>query len=805
MQQQIFEQQTDDNVNFQEIVGKYLQHWKWIVAITLLFMTIAFLYLKGEPSIYQSTSTVLVKDDKRGGLVTDIDLFSELGGSRGYSNLYNEIEMFKSRDLVKKVVKSLELNTQVTKIGGPLSANKYYYNDDTPFEFKFIDSTIDHYTSNYTIDLTSINQETFVAHQIYNEFGSEVNNLLGEFKYGQSFETKGGKIIINKTDNFGDEHIGENIVFKVSTLESATNKWKSNFEVLPSISKEASVLTLTAQGLMKLANNDFLNQIIVIHEQNAIADKNEITKNTSEFIAERMNVLSEELSKVEGVNEKFKTDNKLVDVEKNATIILQQESNIEDRIIQTNIQLSMSDYLKEYLEASNDNVSLLPSNLGFKDISINQMSSDYNRLVLDRNKIIANSNPNNPIALQILSQINSVKNSLTQSLINSKKSLQLELKELEKESRKYNSRLSTIPEMERRFREIQRQQNLKETLYLYLLEKREENEIAMASTIGNVKTIDVAYADAQPVGPKREIIFITALILGLLLPILFIYVKDLMDNKIRTVEELEATNISVVGNIPLNKTKDNLVTKKGERTIISEAYRMVRTNMKFLLENNEEKGNVIFLSSTLPSEGKSFTSINLANSLALTNKKVILVGLDLRAPKLSEYLNHEETLQGASNYLANSDIDVDSIIYPGSGDINFDYIFSGDIPPNPSELLTRPRLKDLFADLKSKYDYIIVDTSPMALVVDTISILDHADLLLYVVKADFAHKNSLSLPLNLKSENKVGNIAFIFNGSNRKKAGYGYGNYGYGYGQTYGALQNDQARKWYQFYKRQNK
>lgn len=802
MQQQIFEQQTDDNVNFQETVGKYLQHWKWIVAITLLFVTIAFLYLKGEPSIYQSTSTVLVKDDKRGGLVTDIDLFAELGGSRGYSNLHNEIEVFKSRDLVKKVVKSLQLNTQITKTGGPLSANTYYYTDDTPFKFNFIDSTIDHYTRNYSIDLSKVKSETFVAHQNFNENGSLVTKLLGEFKYGQSFETIGGKINVSKTENFSEVHEDESFTFQVSTLESATNRWKSKFEVTPSISKEASVLTLSAQGLMKQANNDFLNQIIVIHEQNAIADKNEITKNTSEFILERMNLLSEELSKVEGVNEKFKTDNKLVDVEKNASIILQQESNIEDRIIQSNIQLSMSDYLKEYLESNNDNTTLLPSNLGFSDLSINQMSSNYNALILDRNKIISNSSKNNPIAIQLESQINSVKNSLAQSLNNSKRSLQLELKELEKESRKYNNRLSTIPEMERRYREILRQQNLKETLYLYLLEKREENEIAMASTIGNVKTIDVAYADSKPVGPKREIIFISALILGILLPILFIYVRDLMDNKIRSVEELEATNISVVGDIPLNKTKDNLVTKKGERTLISEAYRMVRTNMKFLLENNDEKGNVIFLSSTLPSEGKSFTSINLANSLSLTNKKVILVGLDLRAPKLSEYLNHEETLQGASNYLANSDIDVDSIIYPGSGDIDFDYIFSGDIPPNPSELLTRPRLKDLFADLKTKYDYIIVDTSPMALVVDTISILEHADLLLYVVKADFAHKNSLSLPLNLKSEKKVGNIAFIFNGSNRKKAGYGYGNYGYGYGQTYGALQNDQGKKWYQFFKR---
>lgn len=801
MQQQNFEQQPEENVNIQEIIGKYLQHWKWILLFTFVFCGIAYIYLKGQPSIYKSTSTVLVKDDKKGNIGADLDIFSDLGLSKGNSNLHNEIEIFKSRDLVKKVVKVLQLNTQLTQQNSALNADQYYYKDNAPLLFTFSDSSVEHYNTSFSLELTKIKEDKFLVHQKYKEKDNEYSSSLGEFSFGQSFETRGGPVSISKTKNFNETHIDSKFTYDFNSLLSATDKWKSSFEV-NTVNKDASVLVLSATGLMKQANNDFINQLIIEHEENAISDKNEITKNTSAFIAERMNVIQDELSEVEGINEKFKTDNRLVDVEKNAEMYLEQEGSIETIIIETNIQLSLAEYMVEYLDKYDNVNTLLPANLGFSDQSINMMTQEYNKLVMERNKLIEGSSKANPIAIQVENQLTGLKKSITRSLNNAQESMKMKMKELQKESSKYKKRIADIPEFERRYREIQRQQQIKETLYLYLLQKREENEIAMASTIGNVKTIDAAYPLSAPVGPKKNIIFLAAFILGIAIPIAFIYLRDLLDNKVRSVQELEETTISVVGDIPFNKSKETLVTKKGERSVISEAYRMLRTNMKFLLEKKENEGQMIFLSSTLPSEGKTFTSINLANSMALTHKRVVLVGLDLRAPKLSIYLNHEESLLGVSNYLASPDIELDSIIYPANDNINFDYVFSGDIPPNPSELLTRPRMTDFFNELKTKYDYIIVDTSPMALVVDTVSILEHADLLLYVVKANFAHKKSLEIPLRIQREKKVNKIAFVINGTSRNKGGYGYGNYGYGYGygDSYGS--SEEKKKWYNFYKR---
>ncbi|PKR79947.1 hypothetical protein CW751_12760 [Brumimicrobium salinarum] len=791
MEQQYFEQ-PEDNINVQEILRKYLQHWKWILLFVFLTCGTAFFYLKVQPSTYISTASVLVKDDKKGSLGSNVDIFSDLGLAKGNSNLHNEIEVFKSRDLIQKVVRKLGLNAQLTQKNTPLTADVYYYKNKTPFRFIFADSTQQKYKHNFTLVIDKVNNTNVYIQQKTNENGQLKTTTIGEVKYDHFFNTKAGAVKIIKTEHFTDEQLGEKFNYKFQSLAAATDRWKASFEV-NTVNKDASVLTLSAKGVMKQANNDFIDQLIIEHEENAIADKNEITKNTSAFISERMKVIEEELSDVETTNEQFKVDNRLVDVQKNAEISLEQDGAIEKEIVSTNIQMSLAAYMVDYLSEIDNYNTLLPANLGLMDQSVNQMIVEYNKLVMERNKYIQGASESNPLAVKLERQIASLKPSITQSLKASEESLKMKLKKLNKEASKYKGQIADIPEFERRYREIQRQLQIKETLYLYLLQKREENEIAMASTLGNVKIIDRPYANNNPIAPKKKIIFLAAFILGIALPVALIYVRDLLDNKIRSVEELEETDLPVVGNIPQSKKREDLFTVGAERSVIAEAYRMLRTNMNFLLEKKEE-GHVVFLSSSIAAEGKTYTAMNLANTLALTQKKVILVGLDLRAPKLAKYLGHKEGTLGVSNYLANEDLQLNDLIMKPENDIHYDYIFSGAIPPNPSELLTRPRMKEMFEQLKQTYDYVIVDTSPMALVVDTMSVLTYADLLLYVVRANHAEKASIAVPQRLKKEGKIDKIAFVLNGSTRQNGGYGYGNYGYGYG-VYGS--EKKKKRWF--------
>src|SRR5690554_2568058 len=423
MQQQIFEEQ-EDNIDIQKIIGKYLQHWKWILLFTFVFCGTAYFYLKVQPSTFISSSTVLVKDDKKGSLGGDLDIFSDLGLSKGNSNLHNEIEVFKSRDLVQKVVKELHLNKLLIQVNNTFNADHYYYKANSPLSFKFVDTVENHYNKSFVLELSRVNKEGFILLEKVKVNGKVKTQNLGQIKYGESFPTQGGTVQVNRTENFKSSHLGEKFNFIFSSLSSATNKWKSNFEV-NTVNKDASVLKLSAKGLMKEANNDFLEQMIIEHEENAIADKNEITKNTSDFISERMKVIEDELSEVEGINEKFKTDTRLVDVEKNAEIYLEQEGSIEKIIVETNIQLSLAKYMVEYLEEYKDYNTLLPSNLGFTDHSINAMTQEYNTLVLERNRLVQGSSEANPLAQKLENQLTSLRNSINSSLKKDRKSTRL--------------------------------------------------------------------------------------------------------------------------------------------------------------------------------------------------------------------------------------------------------------------------------------------------------------------------------------------------------------------------------------------
>ncbi|MGB2129459.1 MAG: polysaccharide biosynthesis tyrosine autokinase, partial [Flavicella sp.] len=405
------------------------------------------------------------------------------------------------------------------------------------------------------------------------------------------------------------------------------------------------------------------------------------------------------------------------------------------------------------------------------------------KIVLDRNRVLRTSTEDNPLVRNYEAQLTNLRNSLDQSLQNLQSSLGITLDELNKQDSKFNSKLVSIPRKEREYRDIVRQQGIKESLYLYLLQKEEETQISLAVTTSNSKVIDKAYGSSIPVAPKGGIILLAGLLVGLLIPFVYIYLNDLLDTKFHNRQDLEKiVTAPILGDIPISNSNEHIVVKEGERSSAAEAFRLIRTNLDFILSDSEINCKSIFVTSSTSGEGKSFVSVNLATTLALSGKKVALIGMDLRAPKITAYLNVVNK-SGVTNFIKDSKLTLDDMKFNLEGHPTLDVYSSGAIPPNPAELLLHSRVTELFDNLKSNYDYLVVDTAPVNLVTDTLMISKHADMFVYVARANFIDKRLLEIPQKLYIEKRLPKLSILINGSDPRSS-YGYGSYGaYGYGE----------------------
>ena len=772
--------QQEEEINLKEILFKYLSYWPWILGSVFVFALGGYFYVKSQINIFESTAAVLVKDDKKGGLGMSMDIFSDLGIGGGNTNVYNEIEVFNSRTILRDVVRELRLQESVMLKTGAISKDVLFY-DDAPFSTSLsaIDFEEQEHSVRFDIEVNSNN--TLEIKETYSLYPGEVlEKLHKDVSFNTPFATSLGELQLIAGNSRHQVKSGDHYVLSVQTLEAAVDKVKVNLTI-EAINKDASAIQIKHEGPLVPLNNAIINTIINKHEQRAIKDKNEVTESTSNFIKERMILIEMELSSVEDSSQAFKFKNRLIDVESDAANYLSKEGALEKSITESNIQLSLAEFMNEFIQKAKGYDELLPANLGFEDASISSLTAEHNKLVLERNRLLQSSSAKNPMVANIDGQIAAIRASLKESLNKLKQSLELQINILKKQEAIYKGKLSNVPEFEREYREILRQQQIKETLYLYLLQKREENQIAMASTMGSVKVLDYAYSSREPVAPKKKIIFLGAILLGLILPVGVIYVRDLLNTKVTKKEDIEKLGIPLIGQIPQNRTKDYLVAIKGNRNSVSEAFRILRTNMSFLLNAENTEGKVIFSTSTIAGEGKTFLALNLANTLAMTGKNVVLIGLDLRAPKIGAYLGETKDT-GVSDYIVDESMPINKILHSKRGDIYFDFLLSGTIPPNPSELLMSNRVKDLISYCKTNYDYVIVDSAPVGLVVDTVSILEYADLVLYTIRANHLDKHALDIPVNLYNTKTVRKMGLVFNGVSMKSGTYGAYGYGYGYG-----------------------
>ncbi len=771
-----FNDDIENDFDLKSFSDKYLIHWKWFGLGVGISLILAFLYLRYTIPQYQASTTILVKDEKKGGMLSELSAFADIGGIAGgmKSNVDNEIEILKSRTLVENTIKKLNLNVSINFKGKIVDKELY---SQAPIKVTLVNPENQFYKSKMNLNYTELTSDTFELKSDLLDENSKVYSSTNKFHYGELITTRNGQLIIKKTKFIAKKikDSDRDISIIISPLEDVVDSFRERLTV-NSISKTSSVVEIVIKDPVVRKAEDFLDNLIAIYNNNAATDKNFIAENTSDFINNRLEIITQELDGVEKNVESFKTSNKITDIDSEAKLYVQGSDEYVKKGVETEIQLNVISSMLNFIKKSTSS-DLLPANIISNQVDTSNLIDSYNTLVLDRNRILKSATTENPSVIKLDQQIASLRANVKASLLRMQSNLTIQKNDLKQSEGVLNAKIGKIPVQEHQFRIIARQQKVKEELYLYLLQKREETAISLAATEPNARVIDAGKALKIPVSPKKNIVYLAALLLGLLVPFGIIYVINLLDTKIKSRLDLEGkTMIPFIGDVPSSDSPSEII-KSESRTSSAEALRIIRTNLEFILSKaDENSAKTIFLTSTFPKEGKTFVSANLAGTFALSGKKVLLIGMDIRNPRLDEYFALPE--RGFTNYLSSKDLKLEDLIVKQDGFDNFYILPAGVIPPNPAELLMSNKVDDLFKTLKTQYDYIIVDTAPVSLVTDTLLIAKHADCFIYVARANFLEKRMLNIPNELYKANKLPNMCLLLNDTDSTK-GYGYG-YGYG-------------------------
>jgi len=765
--------------NIKDLLLRYLRNWKWFALSIMACLILGFVYLRYQAPVYEANATILIKDGKKGAVSTELSAFEDLGIFNTNNNIDNEIEILRSRSLMWRVVNELKLNISYFSYGRPIEHERY---SNTPMLVGYsMRDTLQSFEGSWLLNPESEREFTLR--------NGETEEVIGKYRFGDSISTDQGKIAFTTTSFFSSSYLNKNFRIVISPLDKVVDAYLNALKVEP-VSKNSNAIVISLRDPLPDKAKSIVDNLIKQHNLDAIEDKNEVSRNTANFISERIKYITTELSDVEAEAEDFKTKNKLTDITSEAELFLKTGSESEMGLVEAGTQLMLVNYMYDDLQKRTNPADLIPANLGLQDPAIASTINDYNKIVLDRNRILKNAGEKNPVIENIDSQLQGMRASLKESLANLKTALVIKIRELNKQEGGINSKIASVPRYEREFRIIQRQQQIKEALYLYLLQKREETNIALAVTVSNAKIIDAAHSNGRMVAPKRQVIYLLSLLAGVMLPVLYFYLADLLDTRVHGKKDIDKLKLPFLGDIPLSDSKSKIVVSGNDNSGIAEAFRLLRTNVDFMLGSDRSSGKTVFVTSTIGQEGKSFVGLNLAASLAISGKKTLLVGMDLRAPKILKYLNLEDK-KGLTNLIMSGSMNLADYIFRAKELEGLDILPSGSIPPNPAELLMNPRIKELFDLLKQQYDYIVVDTAPVGMVTDTLLLNAYADAFVYVVRANYLDKRLLSIAETVFKEKRLSNMAVLINGSDHSK-GYGYG-YGYG-GYGYGA---DKPRRWW--------
>ncbi|MEO9003591.1 MAG: polysaccharide biosynthesis tyrosine autokinase [Ginsengibacter sp.] len=780
-------QQSHNNTEFEEteevsisdLLYKFLPYWPIFVLLLILALAGAWLYLRYTVPVYQTTATLLIKDDKNtppnaNDMMQAFDMF----GSK--KNVENEVEVLQSKTLMQQVVKDLHLYAPINIKGRVLNQSAYIYSPiiieaRDPDSIKIVKKVPFKYNSaSATVNIEQINYP--VNQWLSTPYG--ILKFLPNKYYKPSDDIK-----TEKENDF---------YFSLTTVKKAVNSVLNDIIVAPS-SKQSTVIDLSIKGTIPNRGEDILNDLLKAYTHASILDKNMLAANTLKFVNDRLKFVESDLDSVEGSLQRFKSKNKITDISAQGQIYLQTVAANDQKISDINMQLAVLDQVENYVKSKGGLGGVVPATLGVADPVLIDLLQKLSELELQNTQMKKIVPENNPAVVALVDGINKLKPGILENINSQRKNLVAGRNDLSGTNNRYSSMLITIPEKERELLGISRQQAIKNNIYTFLLQKREETALSFASAVADSRVIDQAESGDAPVSPRPKLIYLAALFAAFVLGIAIIYLKDVFTRTIQVRSDIEKyTDIPVLGEVVYDRSRNPIVITEGKRSFIAEQFRQLRTSLAYM--GVDEVHKKIMITSSISGEGKSFIAVNLGMSLSLMAKKVILIELDLRKPKLSEQFNISRHI-GLSNYLIGK-ATIEEIIKP-TGSQNLSLIPSGAIPPNPSELISNGRLLDLMEYLDGHFDYILIDTAPVNPVTDAFIISPLCDVSLYVVRESYTYKMFLKKLAEKFQRKSLKNPAIVFNGIRGKGFGrYGYG-YGYGAGYGYGYTEDDENGGWW--------
>ena len=786
--------QGDDFLSVQDFLYMCLGKWYWFLISIVVLVGLAVVYILRTPPEYTRSASILIKEEGKGqSLSGDVSsAFANMGLIQSNTNVNNEVLALQSPSVMADVVRRLHLDVSYKVDGG--FYERVLYGRSLPVSVSFLDLN-DNESASFTIipsDGGGFRLSDFIR-------SGEESYLSVDGSYGDTLSTPAGRLVVTTTAYYAGTFTDEVYVSR-STLHGAVGRYSRLLNV-GLANEDATIINLSITDECVQRAEDILNTLISVYNENWLKDKNQIAVSTSMFINERLGVIERELGSVDEDISSYKSEHLLPDLEAASSMYMSQSQQVSSQILDLNTQLSMARYIRSYLTSGGSSNQLLPANSGISGGNIESQISEYNTMQLQRNNLVANSSEENPLVKDMDNALRAMREAIVTSIDNLVVTLNTQISTLEQSERQTTERIAASPSQARYLLSVERQQKVKEALYLVLLEKREENELSQAFTAYNTRIITPPTGSMEPTSPVKRNIFLIAIVLGLLIPLGIIFVREMLNTAIRGRKDVEGLSVPFAGEIPqygnvgrirrrllpARKRKKagelpKIVVRAKSRDVVNEAFRVVRTNLEFMM-GGESGSRVVMVTSMNPDSGKTFVISNLAASFAVKGKKVVLIDLDLRKATLSGYVGKGKP--GISNYLASQDISAGDLAVNSKSFPSLDIIPVGTVPPNPTELLFSERLEELLSYLKGEYDYIFMDCPPVEIVADTAIIGGHADHTLFVARAGLLDKRMLPEIERLYSEGKYSGMSLILNGTEVAHGRYGYRKYGYSYSYGY--------------------